>query len=129
MTSNLLFYVAVIGWTGYAQANNAINVNTNTQNGKHVEEVITEWGSDWYYAICAIMGKTATGILGASFMKSRSDPIFFYLCAAICTTACVAYYAMGSNLGWTPIDVEWHRTTGGVNGRNREIFYARYIDW
>lgn len=110
-------------------ANNAINVNTNTQNGKHVEEAITEWGSDWYYAICAVMGTTTIGILAASFAKPRSDRIFFYLCAAICATACIAYYAMGSNLGWTPVDNEWVRNIPGVNGRNREIFYARYIDW
>lgn len=121
--------LVLCAWSGVAYANNAIRVNTNTQNGKHVEEAITEWGSDWYYAICAVMGATAFGIMGASFMKPRSDRIFFYLCAAICTTACIAYYAMGSNVGWTPIDVEWRRTIGGVNGRNREIFYARYIDW
>lgn len=49
--------------------------------------------------------------------------------AALCFTACVAYFAMGSNLGWTPIDVEWQRSDGGVQGVNRKIFYARYIDW
>lgn len=121
--------VVAISCTGHAYANNAINVNTNTQNGKHVEEAITEWGSDWYYAICSVMGAAAIGILGASFLKPRSDRVFFYLCAAICTTACIAYYAMGSNLGWTPIDNEWVRNIPGVDGRNREIFYARYIDW
>ena len=36
---------------------------------------------------------------------------------------------MGSNLGWTPIDNEWRRQISGVDGRNREIFYVRYIDW
>ena len=129
MTSKLVLYAVAVGWAEYAHANNAVNVNTNTQNGKHVDEAITKWGSDWYYAICSVMGATAIGILGASFAKPRSDRIFFYLCAAICTTACIAYYAMGSNLGWTPIDNEWVRNIPGVDGRNREIFYARYIDW
>jgi bacteriorhodopsin len=36
---------------------------------------------------------------------------------------------MGSNLGWTPIDVEWLRSNPMVAGRNRQVFYARYIDW
>lgn len=121
--------VIVVQCTRFSSANNAVNVNTNNQNGKHVDEAITEWGSDWYYAICSVMGFTALCIIGSSYMKPRTDRIFFYLCAAICFTASVAYFAMGSNLGWTPIDVEWRRTIPGVSGRNREIFYARYIDW
>jgi len=125
----LLHYTYLLQYAALVYANNALNVNTNTQNDKHVDEAITQLGSDWYYAICAIMGATAIGILCTSYMKPRSDRIFFYMCAAICTTACIAYYAMGSNLGWTPIDNEWRRQISGVDGRNREIFYVRYIDW
>lgn len=125
----LLHFIYLLECATLAYANNALNVNTNTQNGKHVDEAITRLGSDWYYAICAIMGATAIGILCTSYLKPRSDRIFFYMCAAICTTACIAYYAMGSNLGWTPIDNEWRRQISGVDGRNREIFYVRYIDW
>ena len=44
-------------------------------------------------------------------------------------TSQIAYYCMGSNLGWAPIIVEWMRTWPGVTGENREIFYVRYIDW
>ena len=36
---------------------------------------------------------------------------------------------MASNLGWTPIDVEFARSDPRVGGVNREIFYVRYIDW
>lgn len=43
--------------------------------------------------------------------------------------ACIAYFAMGSNLGWAPIDVQFQRDRANVAGVNREIFYARYIDW
>lgn len=125
----LLHYTYLLQCAALVYANNALNVNTNTQNDKHVDEAITQLGSDWYYAICAIMGATAIGILCTSYLKPRSDRIFFYMCAAICTTACIAYYAMGSNLGWTPIDNEWRRQISGVDGRNREIFYVRYIDW
>lgn len=110
-------------------ANDALDYNTNTQNDKHVEIAITTWGSDFYYAIMSTMGATTLGILVASAWKPRSDRLFFYLCATICGVATIAYFAMGSNLGWTPIDVEFPRTINGVAGRNREIFYARYIDW
>lgn len=130
MTHNPTFaaFWGTLAFAGLSQANNALNVNTNTQNNKHVDIAITTWGSDWYYAIMSIMGATAIGILAASSRKPRSDRVFFYLSAALCFTACIAYFAMGSNLGWTPIDVEWQRT-GSVAGVNREIFYARYIDW
>ena len=112
-----------------SRRNDATSVNTNTINGKHVDIAITVRGSDFYYAICAVMGTVALGILAASFVKPRSDRIFFYITAAINMTACIAYFTMGSNLGWTPIDVEWLRSAGIVAGTNREIFYARYIDW
>lgn len=34
--------------------NSALSVNTNTQNGKHVDIGITTHGSDFLYAICAV---------------------------------------------------------------------------
>lgn len=119
----------LLSLTQLCAANSALSYNTNTQNGKHVEIAITTWGSDWYYAIMSAMGATTIGILVASTRKPRSDRIFFYICAGVCGVATIAYFAMGSNLGWTPIDVEFPRDIGGVRGRNREIFYARYIDW
>ncbi|TKA57855.1 hypothetical protein B0A55_13334 [Friedmanniomyces simplex] len=121
--------LALLALASFAYANNALDVNTNTQNNKTVQIAITTWGSDFYYSIMSVMGATAIGILAASAVKPRSDRVFFYMSAALCFVACIAYFAMGSNLGWTPIDVEWVRGTAGVRGTNREIFYARYIDW
>ena len=36
---------------------------------------------------------------------------------------------MGSNLGWTAIEVEYVRSDPRVGGIMRQIFYVRYIDW
>mgnify|MGYP003624094080 CR=1 FL=1 len=36
---------------------------------------------------------------------------------------------MGSNLGFTPIQVEYARSNPKVRGTYRSIFYVRYIDW
>jgi len=36
---------------------------------------------------------------------------------------------MGSNLGFTPIRVEYFRSDPEVAGTYRSIYYARYIDW
>lgn len=113
----------------HARRNDAVYVNTNYQNNKHVDIAITERGSDFYYAICACMGFTGILILIASIRKPRNERVFFYITAAINFTAMIAYWAMGSNLGWTPIDVEWMRDDARVRGVNREIFWVRYVDW
>ena len=70
--------------------------------------------------------------MGLSFTKPRSHRVFHYITAAITLVAAIAYFTMGSNLGWTPIQVEFVRSNprvGGLMGGNREIFYVRYIDW
>lgn len=109
--------------------NNAVSVNTNTQNDKHVQIAITDRGSDWYFTVMCIMGLVGLGCIAAAGLKPRTHRIFYYITAAINLTACIAYFSMGSNLGWTPIDVEFLRGESIVRGRNREIFYVRYIDW
>jgi len=110
--------------------NNALNVNGNTVNGATAQIAETVRGSDFYYAVCAVMGTVALGTIIASALKPRTDRVFFYITAAINFTACIAYFCMGSNLGFTPIAVEWARPVGSkLAGTYREVFYARYIDW
>ncbi|TKA64178.1 hypothetical protein B0A55_12315 [Friedmanniomyces simplex] len=111
------------------RANNAINVNTNTVNGKHVDIAITTHGSDWYWAVTAVMVCATFTFMGLAATKPRQHRIFHYITAAITLVASIAYFSMGSNLGWTPIDVEFLRANPKVHGVNREIFYVRYIDW
>lgn len=108
--------------------NNAVQLNP-TQNGKTADITITDHGSDFYYAICAVMGTVAIGVIAAGHMKPQKHRVFFYITAAINFTAMLAYYAMGSNQGWAPIDVEFRRSSPKVHGVNRAVFYARYIDW
>lgn len=67
--------------------------------------------------------------LALGHMKMRSDRIFHYITAAITMVAAIAYFTMASNLGFTPIAVEYRRSDPKVSGINREIFYVRYIDW
>ena len=109
--------------------NNALNVNDNTQNGKHVDIAITTHGSDWYWAATAVMTTSTFIFIGLSYTKPRTQRIFHYITAAITLVAAIAYFSMASNLGWTPITVEFSRSNPVVSGSNREIFYVRYIDW
>lgn len=109
--------------------NDATSTNPFQVNDRNVDIHQTIRGSGFYYGICAVMGATAIAIMVMAKMKPRTDRIFFYLSAGLYSFACIAYFSMGSNLGWTPIDVEFMRGDPKVSGRNRQIFYARYIDW
>ena len=73
------------------------------------------------------------GFIAWSFTKPRSRRIFHYITAAITLVAAIAYFTMASDLGQTPITVQFKRTNPKVSGtptnQDREIFYVRYIDW
>jgi bacteriorhodopsin len=92
---------------------------------------ITVRGSDFYWAVMAIMGFSTLVFMGLAFTKPRSHRLFHYITAAITCVACIAYYSMAANLGQTPIQAEFIRP-GDSHTRaagTREIFYVRYIDW
>ncbi|CBX94996.1 hypothetical protein IAQ61_008437 [Plenodomus lingam] len=109
--------------------NNAVDVNTNTVNGRTADINITSDGSSFYFAICAVMGASGFAFLFLASRRKRTDRVFHYLTAAVVFVACIAYFSMGSNLGFTPIEVEYKRSDPVVRGNFRGIFYVRYIDW
>ncbi|KAI2604353.1 bacteriorhodopsin [Hypoxylon fragiforme] len=113
----------------YGLGNQALNVNSVV--GQHANLEITNHGSDWFYAVCALMGLATLIFMGMAFMKPKGERIFHYITAGITAIACISYFALGSNLGQVPIQAEfirpgnrWTRSAG-----TREIFYVRYIDW
>lgn len=109
--------------------NNALNTNNGNVNNGVAQIAITTHGSDWYFAVCAVMTVSTFAFLALGQMKPRSDRIFYYITASVTMVAAIAYFTMGSHLGFTPIDVEYQRSNSRVAGVNREIYYARYIDW
>ncbi|KAF3045671.1 ion channel activity protein [Didymella heteroderae] len=112
-----------------SRANHALDLNGNTVNGRTADIAITTHGSDLYFAICAAMGFAGFAFVGLAMRKHRRDRLFHYITAAVVFVACIAYFTMGSNLGFTPIQVEFPRNDPVVRGQYREIFYVRYIDW
>nr|POF05465.1 hypothetical protein CFP56_69491 [Quercus suber] len=113
----------------YKRENDALNVNGNTVNGRTADIAITTHGSDWYWAVTAVMVVATFIFMGLALMKPRQQRIFHYITASITLVASIAYFSMGSNLGFTPIAVEFQRSDHTVAGFYREIFYVRYIDW
>ncbi|PSK34921.1 Opsin-1 [Elsinoe australis] len=105
----------------------SIDANSNVGNGGPADINIGPVGSDWYFAICALMGAATIAFVGLSITKPRQERIFHYITAGVTMVACIAYFTMGSDLGRIPIDVEFSRAS--LPGPTREIFYVRYIDW
>lgn len=101
----------------------------NTVNGATADIAITTHGSDWYFAVCAVMTVAGFAFIGLSVRKPRRERVFHYITAGVVFVAAIAYFSMGSNLGFTPIAVEFPRSDPKVRGTFREIFYVRYIDW
>lgn len=112
-----------------SRRNHALALNGNTVNGRTADIAITRRGSDWYFAVCAVMTIAGFTFIGLSLRKPRRDRIFYYITSAVVFVAAIAYFSMGSNLGFTPIGVEFARQDPRVRGAFREIFYVRYIDW
>ncbi|KAL8941900.1 MAG: hypothetical protein Q9216_001973 [Gyalolechia sp. 2 TL-2023] len=118
-------------------ANGAIVANEHPAphgvNGQTSAIGITTHGSNWYWAVTAVMTVSTFAFIGLSFTKPRTHRIFHYITAAITLVAAIAYFTMGADLGQTPIEVEFKRSDSKVSGtatnQNREIFYVRYIDW
>jgi len=109
--------------------NQALAINGDAVNNAHAHIAITTHGSDWYWAVTAIMIVASMTFVGLAATKPRQHRIFHYITAAITMVASIAYFSMASNLGWTGIMVEFQRSDPRVYGLYREIFYVRYIDW
>lgn len=109
--------------------NNALNVNENVFY--KADLAITTHGSDWYFAVCAVMCVSFLAVVGTSFTKPSTHRLFHYISAGILLTAAIAYFSMGSGLGQVPVQVEFVRP-GDRHTRaagTREFFWVRYVDW
>ncbi|KAI0059994.1 family A G protein-coupled receptor-like protein [Artomyces pyxidatus] len=85
-------------------------------------------GEDWLWAVFAVMLlSNLLGIFWSSF-KHPKNALFHQLGVIILSTSSVAYFSMASNLGHTPIVVEWDRDHG-IGPLTRDIWYVRYIQW
>jgi bacteriorhodopsin len=90
---------------------------------------ITVRGSNWYFAVCALMGVATLAFAAHSFKKPRPHRVFHYIIIAVTLVATISYFSLGSDLGQTGIPVQFRRRNPKVAGFVREIFWVRYIDW
>jgi len=72
------------------------------------------------------MAASAIGVMvWAETSVKMGDRVFHYIAFAILTTASVAYFCLASDLGGTPIPVEFVRGTYDVMTPTRSIWYVR----
>jgi len=125
--SSVLLALAV---RSVSAANNALNVNPPDANAH-----ITTHGSDFLWAIFAAMLASALGTTIWALFTPPGKRAFHWIGIAILFTASIAYFSMASDLGATPVEVEFVRYKGdlftdrAINPYTRQIWYARYIDW
>ncbi|KDQ56983.1 hypothetical protein JAAARDRAFT_131129 [Jaapia argillacea MUCL 33604] len=87
---------------------------------------ITQHTSDWLWAVFAIFLLTDLIFIFWSLRRPRGQRLFHQIPIIILTVGAIAYYSMASDLGATPVQVEWARA--GRFG-TRQIWFVRYIQW
>lgn len=80
-------------------------------------------GSDWLWTAFCIIAVSLLVMVVLNFMRPRGTRLFHEIAIIVLTTASISYFSMASDLGATPIQVEF-RGEG-----TRQIWYVRYIQW
>lgn len=105
--------------------------NEALQYNPTVAEIdITTAGSDFLWMVFSVMAATTIGVgVWSAVSVPRGQRVFHHLSMMITATASVAYFCLASDLGGTPITVEFVRGDYANNPVTRSIWYVRYIDW
>ncbi|KAF7563962.1 hypothetical protein G7046_g149 [Stylonectria norvegica] len=90
-----------------------------------VDEVLSQHGSDWLWAVTAIYIAAFLGMTGLCFAVHESRRVFHYLFTISLLVGSVTYFAAASDLGWSTVK----QAENLDNGISRQIFFARYINW
>jgi len=102
-----------------ARHNGALITNPPTGDTFH----LSTHGSDWLWALTAVYIVSLLALVGLTYVARAGERIFHYLFIVATFTGSIAYFAMASDLGSTPV------VTSSNAAGTRQIFYARYINW
>jgi bacteriorhodopsin len=105
-----------------ARSNDALNVNPPTATNS-----LTVNGSNWLWAVTAVYLLSFLIFVVHSLSARHGERIFHYLFSIATFTGGIAYFAMASDLGNTPVQTQLNN--GNVPTVTRQIWYARYINW
>ncbi|GAA5987087.1 hypothetical protein JCM11641_006424 [Rhodosporidiobolus odoratus] len=114
-------------------AGNSIQLNPSTAN-----IALTLQGSEFLWTWFSLFTAAAILLITISHLRPMGNRAFHYIAVAILCISAVSLFLLASNLGWTPIAVEYVRS--GSRGRDqlangapfpptRSIGYARWVDY
>jgi bacteriorhodopsin len=83
-------------------------------------------GSNWLFAVTALFGFSLLGFFALKFRARAGERFFHYLFIIATFAGLIAYYAMASDLAWTPVR---QANQLGRSGAIRQIFWAKYVFW
>ncbi|PIL23924.1 transporter [Ganoderma sinense ZZ0214-1] len=95
------------------------------QNPPTADRHITNGGTDWAWTVFAVMFVSDFVAIAWTFIRPRGTRLFHQIAVIVLTTATIAYFSMGSDLGATPIPPEFNRD----GNTTRQIWYVRYIQY
>ncbi|THH30420.1 hypothetical protein EUX98_g3768 [Antrodiella citrinella] len=96
-----------------------------SQNPPNADRHITTGGSDWLWAVFAVMALSTLFMVAWSYTLPRGTRFFHNIATLILATATISYFSMASDLGATPVLAEFSRG----NTSTRQIWFVRYIQW
>lgn len=109
--------------------NEALEINPPVGADLH----ITAHGSDWLFAALSLFGFVAIcEYCWARLRRKNHERVFHYAFVFSQFILAIAYYTMGSDLGWAPVQAEFNHVTvenSSATPGLRQVFYARYIAW
>ncbi|KAI0692124.1 heat shock protein 30 [Cerioporus squamosus] len=99
-------------------ANDALN-----SNPPNADYHLSTHGSDWLWAVFSLFGVSLLAIIGWTLVTPRGTRLFHQIAIVVILTGAISYFSMASDLGATPVPVEFRG-----NG-TRQIWFVRYIQW
>ncbi|KAL2021571.1 hypothetical protein VTK56DRAFT_7070 [Thermocarpiscus australiensis] len=107
--------------TALYSRNDALNVNPPAG-----DQQLTTNGSDWLFTVAAIFGFSLLLLYAVHFRPRAGERFFHYLFIVANFAGLLAYYAMASDLAWSPVRQVNQVDRSGVV---RQIFWAKYVFW
>ncbi|OBZ75706.1 hypothetical protein A0H81_04385 [Grifola frondosa] len=95
------------------------------QNPPNATRHITAHATDWLWFVFVVMILSALGMFFWAFSRPRGTRLFHQIAIIILVTASIAYFSMASDLGATPVVVEF-RPHGSTVTRQIWVIRALY---
>ncbi|TCD69747.1 hypothetical protein EIP91_006514 [Steccherinum ochraceum] len=97
-----------------------------SHNPPNADRHITDGAIAWLWVVFAFFLVATFGMIAWQFMRPRGTRFFHNIAVVILATSTIAYFAMASDLGATPIFVEFQHAGFA---QTRQIWYVRYIQY